>query len=393
MGASTPHFKVLDSWRGVCACMVALLHLMVNSHIYPIPVIKSAGFFVDFFFVLSGFVIFANYEEKLRKGYSVLKYMVLRFGRLYPLHFAILMVFILSDIVQVYIPSLSQYAQFAPFTAPGETWGDIISQLFLFHALDTEHVKAFNTPSWSISAEFYTYIVFAIATLVFRTRILHFCIFSATVFSIVLMYIFTDHTDYMFIEGFLRCLAGFAAGGLCWFLYKSKLHNNLRLFSAKAIWTTAELMMLVVIYLFIAYTAGTVYQYFAPVVFGLVILIYSLESGVVSDLLKRKFFLFLGMLSYSIYMVHAFIASKVFPLAAKLIEKYTDIRLFAMVDGREKIGVELWHGDLITIFYLMVVITTSYITFKLIEAPARTLSRHIVNTQRTRPKIYRAQDS
>ena len=43
--------------------------------------------FVDFFFVLSGFVIAARYQERLSAALiSVADFLELRLGRLYPLH-------------------------------------------------------------------------------------------------------------------------------------------------------------------------------------------------------------------------------------------------------------------------------------------------------------------
>ncbi len=61
-------FLVLDSWRGIAACLVALFHLDAYSHLYAVPFLRNSWLFVDFFFVLSGFVIAANYQQRLRDG-------------------------------------------------------------------------------------------------------------------------------------------------------------------------------------------------------------------------------------------------------------------------------------------------------------------------------------
>jgi peptidoglycan/LPS O-acetylase OafA/YrhL len=60
-------FIALDSWRGIAACLVALFHLeayshLVYSHLNAAPFLRNSWLFVDFFFVLSGFVIAANYQ-------------------------------------------------------------------------------------------------------------------------------------------------------------------------------------------------------------------------------------------------------------------------------------------------------------------------------------------
>src|SRR6266576_119115 len=88
-------FVVLDSWRGIAACLVALFHLeayshLVYSHLHGVPFLGNSWLFVDFFFVLSGFVIAANYQQRLLDGFGVGRFLLLRLGRLYPLHFAVL---------------------------------------------------------------------------------------------------------------------------------------------------------------------------------------------------------------------------------------------------------------------------------------------------------------
>ena len=72
------------------AALVALFHLQAYSHFYGFSLLRHSYLFVDFFFVLSGFVITANYRKKLLSGFSFWEFMFLRFGRLYPLHFALL---------------------------------------------------------------------------------------------------------------------------------------------------------------------------------------------------------------------------------------------------------------------------------------------------------------
>ena len=58
-------FHVLDGWRGVCALLVALFHVNAVGHFYGLPVVRNGLLFVDFFFVLSGFVITHAYAERV----------------------------------------------------------------------------------------------------------------------------------------------------------------------------------------------------------------------------------------------------------------------------------------------------------------------------------------
>ncbi len=68
MAASTSHpanrFEALDGWRGICACLVVLFHFHGYSPLNTSGLIRNSYLFVDFFFVLSGFVIACNYSTR-----------------------------------------------------------------------------------------------------------------------------------------------------------------------------------------------------------------------------------------------------------------------------------------------------------------------------------------
>jgi peptidoglycan/LPS O-acetylase OafA/YrhL len=81
---SSQRFEVLDGWRGAAAIAVALFHLPVLSHAYGLPVIRNAYLFVDFFFVLSGFVISQAYLDRLSSPADLRRFAIRRFGRAWP---------------------------------------------------------------------------------------------------------------------------------------------------------------------------------------------------------------------------------------------------------------------------------------------------------------------
>ena len=76
------HYVFLDGLRGVAAILVLLLHWFDGN---GVTVFGSSLLAVDFFFILSGFVIAYSYEEKLRHGREQVPFLRLRIIRLYPL--------------------------------------------------------------------------------------------------------------------------------------------------------------------------------------------------------------------------------------------------------------------------------------------------------------------
>lgn len=80
-----PHYSILDGLRGVAAIMVVFFHLFeayATSHIDQ--EINHGYLAVDFFFILSGFVIGYAYDDRWKKM-SVKDFIKRRFIRLHPL--------------------------------------------------------------------------------------------------------------------------------------------------------------------------------------------------------------------------------------------------------------------------------------------------------------------
>src|ERR1700737_2363832 len=95
-GDAKVRFDALDSLRGLSALMVVLYHANFSSFLYNLPIIRHSYLFVDFFFVLSGFIMYYNYGS-LTDTASFRQFIGMRFFRLYPLHFTLLMVFVGSE--------------------------------------------------------------------------------------------------------------------------------------------------------------------------------------------------------------------------------------------------------------------------------------------------------
>jgi peptidoglycan/LPS O-acetylase OafA/YrhL len=87
----------LESLRGIAAVMVVLYHCAGRAK-FEIAFANNFYLFVDFFFVLSGFVIALNYSGKIDTKNDFFDFQFKRFLRLYPLHFAMLVVFLFLEI-------------------------------------------------------------------------------------------------------------------------------------------------------------------------------------------------------------------------------------------------------------------------------------------------------
>ncbi|MBI1330337.1 MAG: acyltransferase family protein [Alphaproteobacteria bacterium] len=91
-------YHTLDGMRGVAALSVVPLH----SPDYFGAFQNSSGYLaVDFFFLLSGFIIAGAYEERLRSGLSLSGFFKIRLVRFYPLYFLGLMLGLLAAVLGI----------------------------------------------------------------------------------------------------------------------------------------------------------------------------------------------------------------------------------------------------------------------------------------------------
>jgi peptidoglycan/LPS O-acetylase OafA/YrhL len=337
-------FIALDSCRGIAACMVAMFHVRAYSYVGDIAVLQNAFLFVDLFFVLSGFVLAAAYEERLAQGFGVLRFMVLRFGRVYPLHLALLLVFVATHL-----------AQSGSFGAPEYSLEALAGNLLLVHSLGLFSVPTWNMPSWSISTEFFAYLVFALAASTLGRRLsvrLLLCVAAACALALLSL---KGHINATHDFGVLRCLYGFSFGVLAWRLQQRR--------EGDAGGTGAEVLAGGGALVFVALAGESSFSLLAPPVFALVVVVFARERGAVSAALRTRAFVWLGTLSYSIYMTHFFIARRMAELLSYARE--------AGIPGTGLLGVEKWAGDVLVFLYLLLVIGLSAVTYRLLEAPAR----------------------
>jgi peptidoglycan/LPS O-acetylase OafA/YrhL len=380
-------FVALDSWRGIAACLVALFHLeaysrLVHSHLHGVPFLSNSWLFVDFFFVLSGFVIAANYQQRLLDGFGVGRFLLLRLGRLYPLHVAMLAAGVAVKLLLLLVPALSSIAQAAPapFSTPQEAPHTILANLLLIHSLHLYDFFTWNAQSWSISTEFYTYVVFAVCLVGLRKHA-WIALLLAMIGGPVLVATLSEHnmaTEYDW--GMIRCVYGFAAGVVAWNVYR-RWNDKLRRWLSGSI---AEWVAIGLIFAFVSASGTTRLSLAAPYVFGLAVLVFAFEAGTASAILRQRPLVFLGTISYSIYMTHYFIARRMFD-AGRVLEKWWQVDPFARreIDGQvvDVLGTELWHGDIAYPVFLATVIAVSSLTYRWIERPGREWARDRVHTR------------
>ena len=176
--------------------------------------------------------------------------------------------------------------------------------------------------------------------------------------------------------GILRCIYGFGLGAITWDIFrkaKGKIRQDS--FSKNTAYIVeASILILSIIYIYF-FSEGAL-SMAAPLVFSVLVFIFAFERGKISRVLSFRPFVFIGMLSYSIYMIHLFISGKFFALPIRILENRFGWHITVNHGGLDLYGENLYIGTALEIFYLLTVICLSFVSYKLIEEPCRNWTKN-----------------
>jgi peptidoglycan/LPS O-acetylase OafA/YrhL len=347
----------LESLRGLAALAVATTHFRIGST-FNNRFTDNAGLMVDFFFVLSGFVMALSYQDKIRSLTHVYLFQARRFLRLYPLHVLMLIVFLgieaLKYLAEIKVGLLPNNPAFEK----NDLWS-FIQNLFLIQNLVSPDFS-WNFPSWSISSEFCTYLIFAFAVLLSFGRTRQLVVMSLVLSSLSFFYLIYD-LALLPNNGVIRCTYGFFLGVV---IYNFTVSHR------------GTIPSVVSYVLFAAAIAATSWSdklppflyWCIPVLFG--VLLASLAGSTGESRLKRilnnRVLVHLGTISYGVYMVHALVWW-MFSLVLRFGFGYE-----SRVDAAGITDIVIGNvalSNLIMVLGLSVIILLGHLSYKLVEGP------------------------
>jgi peptidoglycan/LPS O-acetylase OafA/YrhL len=219
--------------------------------------------------------------------------------------------------------------------------------------------QSFNFPAWSISVEYYIYMIFAgILLCTPRCATLTFIVIS-TAATVCLSLGLAP-----LMEPALQGLSCFFAGVITYHLYR--IIQNMSI--PRWLHSALEVMG---ICLAVALLVSSIdhKQILLTLVFCALLLIFSFEGGLVSAALKTRLFEKLGVLSYSIYMTHAMVLFA-FTLAMLLFGKvtgYTIVTYASTAPGPMLSFGSATTDNVLLVSLLIIIVSISVATHRLIE--------------------------
>ncbi len=348
----------LESLRGVAALLVAFFHVAFSNPVSGWNVVRNGYLLVDLFFVLSGFVMAHAYGARLQTRADAREYLWLRLGRIYPLHLVMTGVFLLLETAR-WVAQARGAALATPAFSTNSPWALLVNVLLLnAHGLTNE--LTFNGPSWSIGAEFWAYLAFAgvsLAGLRGRARAVVALVASASLYG-TLYVLHPQSLDVHFHGGVLRCLAGFSLG-LVVFELAAVVRRAGRL-AAELL----SLLGLLGVAAVLGFSRSGALDYALPAASALIITgIAAAPDTTLGRALSARPLLWLGKISFSLYMVHVALLRVLTPVLQRLAHGRVDEAGVLVVP-------EAW-GAAWLVVYLAALLPLSAASYRFIEDPAR----------------------
>ncbi len=289
--------------RAFAALWVVLFHF--QAHIaFPLtslPLIGrpigSGNIGVDLFFVLSGLVMGLVYGLARRaEGFGYGDFLMKRFSRIYPVH----LVTLIGAGLMLAVGRAFSLASVDPATVMRA----VPLQLLLLHGIGFGGADSLNYPSWSVSAEMLAYLCFPLlASLVYVLRGWPALALATSVAAVLL----ADHSGLMLSSPAVRVLVDFTFGLACSRFLERDIAagTGMMMFGASVVLTFTLIALGV--------SEGPVVLAFGGILLAAYYADPALTSGPVTSAL-----LFLGRISYSIYMVHALVEAPGFLIAQRM---------------------------------------------------------------------------
>jgi peptidoglycan/LPS O-acetylase OafA/YrhL len=339
------NIKPLTSLRFFAAMWVVLFHYWPHLAVAGTPPLVAKGYLgVECFFVLSGFILCHVYLPQIEAGrFRYGDFLWARIARIYPLH--------LATLVAMGVMAAAALAIGLPVDPAVLSLPALPANLAMVQAWGLSPVAGWNHPSWSISAEWFAYLsfpIFAAAAIALR-RWPGVAVAAALALTALLYVEFARIAGFPLTRatiswGALRIVPCFALGCALYLAWRHGAADRRKALAGAAFFASGALLAA---------------QFGAPdmitvAAFGRLIISLAQVSKAGGRLGSHPFFVYLGEISYAVYMVCIPWEVLFVNLAAKSLH----------LQGKQ-LPLPLW------LFFAISLVPVAAIAHHLIEKPAR----------------------
>lgn len=306
--APTDQLQSLTPLRGIAALWVVLYHYSAQYlpalHAGRITHLLDKGYLaVDLFFMLSGFVLTHVYwrvfVEPVRGSYG--RFLLARIARLYPLHLFVLSLFLATALAARAVEYATK-GTFEPLAIEGaRSVTALAANVFMLQGLRASELS-WNYPAWSISVEFIAYLGFPLALpWVWRARRSWKVALLLMLVAALAGFAALTHDDFDQWDGpltLMRCMPEFLLGSLLYAAFARGTWISVLRRDAVLVGLAAALLAL----LHLGTSDLLVILLFPPLILAAVA-----NTGRPARFLNIAPLVWLGEVSYSLYLFHGFV--------------------------------------------------------------------------------------
>jgi peptidoglycan/LPS O-acetylase OafA/YrhL len=367
--AMNPYLAHLTSIRGLMALWVIWYHMYpFNESLKTFTQFFNQGYLaVDFFFILSGFIlchVYGNKIAQLKTAAPYQQFMLARFARIYPLHIVVVGIYVVVELACLLLGK-SAPGGLVPFTG-NHSPVDLAATSLLVNAwgLTPHGLPDWNGASWSLSTEWFMYFLFPWLASVFFGAGLPLLLFSLIgLDALALLNINIGpayHENTFGLFGLLRCFVAFTAG-ICLFRVA---HKTLDLTWAKRDWPLLVITALLMVGLHVAAPVGAMLPLMAAMLYLLV-----QNEGRFAKVLSAKPLHYLGEISLSLYLLHG--------LFLGILQKS-----FGVISARLHLPDNVLTDVVTMAVFTVILVGISSLSYHWLEVPARQWIRRLTTAKK-----------
>lgn len=359
----------MEGLRGIASAWVFIGHICILIQC-SIPIIGSPSYGVDLFIILSGFLMTKNYVERRdiepwSKLTTIKNFWLRRFFRIAPLYYILLFIAVyfgpqigaMRDIISEYYPVTATDTN----RFNDQSLKNIIIHLSLLFGLSPEYSFRTTLPDWSIGLEIQYYLLFPILMIIAGGLGIKRTLVVFSLVSTLLFFLFPGFYKSFPMPSFILLkLPIFIAGMLLFIAIRNK--------------KIAYLLLPIFVIFFASITHLYINKIQLAIQLGMCIFIYytltesqqntHIIKSTAKRVLNNKFSIWLGDVSYSVYLIHLLIVTPVCAIVLRDYNLYSHPSMVRLI--------------VVLVICSPIVYVLAHISYQFIEKPGISLGKKFI---------------
>lgn len=287
----------INGLRGICALIIVLFHFELYYSFGKIKIFSAGYIAVEFFFILSGFLIYKSFNEKNKD--NIANAVSGKIKKMYPAYLIALIMLISVYVIKWYGFNYLNWIKQEPNNF------NFISELFMVQTTGVTNFNYINGPAWYVSSLVINTIFIMGILKIFKKFSKHiFLVLSLSIYTYFYINDFSMSPNYL-IFGFvssalLRGLAGMSLGCFIYYI-TDKFSSSISKMNDK-VYNIIQIALFALFMGLLLFRTPSRLNYLIFIPSTLLISLMFCKEGIIDRILSCKLFKYLGIISFEIYI-------------------------------------------------------------------------------------------